>query len=101
MAIDSSRLEELNNTASLAPGVQIDALDDQTMIINMGPQHPSTHGVLRVVLELDGEIIMRATPHIGYVHTGIEKTIEYNTYLKAVTLTDRMDYVSALSLIHI
>jgi len=95
MAIDSSRLEELNNTASLAPGVHIDALDDQTMVINMGPQHPSTHGVLRVVLELDGEIIMRATPHIGYVHTGIEKTIEYNTYMKAITLTDRMDYVSA------
>jgi len=65
------------------------------MVVNMGPQHPSTHGVLRVVLELDGEIIARATPHIGYVHTGIEKTMEYNTYMKAVTLTDRMDYVSA------
>jgi hypothetical protein len=95
MAIDSSRLDELNSSATLAQGVHIDALDDQTMVVNMGPQHPSTHGVLRVVLELDGEIIARATPHIGYVHTGIEKTIEYNTYMKAVTLTDRMDYVSA------
>ncbi len=95
MAIDTSRLDELNTAGTLAQGVHIDALDDQTMVVNMGPQHPSTHGVLRVVLELDGEIIARATPHIGYVHTGIEKTIEYNTYMKAVTLTDRMDYVSA------
>lgn len=96
MAIDSKSLEELNTNSLNVQGVQIDALDDQTMIVNMGPQHPSTHGVLRVVLELDGEVIVRATPHIGYVHTGIEKTIEYNTYMKAVTLTDRMDYVSAL-----
>ena len=96
MAIDTKRLDELNTPALSNSGVQIDALDDQTMVVNMGPQHPSTHGVLRVVLELDGELIVRATPHIGYVHTGIEKTIEYNTYMKAVTLTDRMDYVSAL-----
>jgi NADH-quinone oxidoreductase subunit D len=96
MAIDSTSLDELNTASMTAQGVEIDALDDQTMVINMGPQHPSTHGVLRVVLELDGETIVRATPHIGYVHTGIEKTMEYNTYLKAVTLTDRMDYVSAL-----
>src|SRR5450432_2116746 len=100
MAIDSSRLDELNaelNTVgTVAAGVHIDALDDQTMVVNMGPQHPSTHGVLRVVLELDGEVIVRATPHIGYVHTGIEKELEYQTYMKGVTLTDRMDYVSAL-----
>ncbi len=92
MAID---LEEIKDTAQLQTGVQIDALDDQTMIVNMGPQHPSTHGVLRIVLELDGELIVHATPHIGYVHTGIEKEMEYQTYLKAVTLTDRMDYLSA------
>src|SRR5579862_3704760 len=95
MAIDSKRLEELNTAATVAQGVQIDALDDQTMVVNMGPQHPSTHGVLRIVLELDGELIVRATPHIGYVHTGIEKELEYQTYLKGVTLTDRMDYLSA------
>src|SRR5512135_2801556 len=84
------------NTASLAAqGVQIDPIDDTTMVVNMGPQHPSTHGVLRIVLELDGETIVRATPHIGYVHTGIEKEIEFQTYLKAVTLTDRIDYVAA------
>ncbi len=81
---------------SSAPGVQLEVLNDSTMIVNMGPHHPSTHGVLRIVLEMDGETIVHATPHIGYVHTGIEKTIEYNCYLKAVPLTDRMDYVSGL-----
>ena len=91
----SATLPELAGALTGVPGVAIDRLDDQTMVVNMGPQHPSTHGVLRIVLELDGEVIVRATPHIGYVHTGIEKTIEYNTYLKGVTLTDRMDYVSA------
>lgn len=96
MAIDSRRLDELNTGATLAQGVQIDALDDQTMVVNMGPQHPSTHGVLRIVLELDGEIIVRATPHMGYVHTGIEKELEYQTYMKGVTLTDRIDYVASL-----
>jgi NADH-quinone oxidoreductase subunit D len=95
MAIESSRLDALTEQSATSQGVHIDALDDQTMVVNMGPQHPSTHGVLRIVLELDGEVIARATPHMGYVHTGIEKTIEYNTYMKAVTLTDRMDYVSA------
>jgi len=88
---------ELNTAATRAQGVEIDRLDDTSMVINMGPQHPSTHGVLRVVLELDGETIVRATPHMGYVHTGIEKEIEYQTYLKAVTLTDRMDYLAAHS----
>ena len=92
MAIDTM---ELNPPSVQAQGVQIDAIDDHTMVVNMGPQHPSTHGVLRVVLELDGEIIVRATPHIGYVHTGIEKSMEYQTYMKAVTNTDRMDYLSA------
>ena len=94
MALDT-RLEDLNSPSLNMQGVTIDALDNTTMVVNMGPQHPSTHGVLRLVLELDGEIITRATPHIGYVHTGIEKTMEFNTYMKAVTLTDRMDYVSA------
>src|ERR1700712_5277016 len=96
MAIDSRRLDELDTAVNIAQGVHIDALDDQTMVVNMGPQHPSTHGVLRVVLELDGEIIARATPHIGYVHTGIEKELEFQTYMKAVTLTDRIDYVAPL-----
>ncbi|MGC8667717.1 MAG: NADH dehydrogenase (quinone) subunit D [Chthonomonadales bacterium] len=78
-----------------AQGISLDPIDASTMVINMGPQHPSTHGVLRVVLELDGETIVNATPHMGYVHTGIEKEGEYQTYLKAVTITDRMDYLAA------
>src|SRR5207302_518537 len=86
---------ELNTASVQAQGVSIDPIDDSTMVINMGPQHPSTHGVLRVVLELDGETIVSAVPHMGYVHTGIEKEGEYQTYLKAVTITDRMDYLSA------
>jgi NADH-quinone oxidoreductase subunit D len=64
--------------------------------INMGPQHPSTHGVLRLELDLDGEIVVRCRPVIGYLHTGIEKTFEGLTYLQGVTLTDRMDYLNPL-----
>ena len=92
MALDT---RELNNAALAAQGVSIDPLSESSMIINMGPQHPSTHGVLRVVLELDGETIVSAVPHMGYVHTGIEKEGEYQQYLKAVTITDRMDYLAA------
>jgi len=68
-----------------------------TMVLNMGPQHPSTHGVLRVVLELDGEIVLKARPVIGYLHTGIEKNMEAKTYSQAITMTDRIDYLAPLS----
>jgi len=67
------------------------------MILNMGPQHPSTHGVLRVVLELDGETIIKAVPDIGFLHTGIEKECEAKTWQQTVTLTDRVDYLSNLA----
>jgi len=67
------------------------------MVLNMGPQHPSTHGVLRVVLELNGETVVKAHPEIGYLHTGIEKSCEALTYSQAVTLTDRIDYLAPLS----
>jgi NADH-quinone oxidoreductase subunit D len=67
------------------------------MILNMGPQHPSTHGVLRIVLELDGETILKAVPDIGFLHTGIEKECEVKTWQQVVTLTDRVDYLSNLS----
>src|SRR5574340_1408788 len=67
-----------------------------TMTINMGPQHPSTHGVLRLVLTLDGETIVKAIPDIGYLHTGIEKTAEAKSYFKALVVTDRMDYLAPL-----
>jgi NADH-quinone oxidoreductase subunit D len=69
----------------------------QSMVLNMGPQHPSTHGVLRLILELDGERVVKAEPIIGYLHTGIEKTCEAKTYSQVVTLTDRVDYLCPLS----
>ncbi len=67
------------------------------MVLNMGPQHPSTHGVLRLLLELDGETIVKCQPDIGFLHTGIEKEFEVKTYQQAVTLTDRVDYLAPLS----
>lgn len=70
------------------------AFSGETMLLNMGPQHPSTHGVLRLLLELDGETIVNAIPEIGYLHTGIEKNMEAKTYLKAEVMTDRLDYMN-------
>ncbi len=67
------------------------------MVLNMGPQHPSTHGVLRLRMELDGETIVTCQPELGYLHTGIEKEFEVKTYQQAVTLTDRVDYLAPLS----
>ena len=71
----------------------IDTSGDKTMILNMGPQHPSTHGVLRLLLEIDGEVIVRMVPDIGFLHTGIEKTCEAKFYQQVVPLTDRIDYL--------
>jgi len=68
----------------------------KTMVLNMGPQHPSTHGVLRILLELNGETVVSAVPDLGYLHTGIEKSCEDKTYSQAITLTDRIDYLSPL-----
>src|SRR6516165_11309502 len=73
-----------------------DGLRRDTMTINMGPQHPSTHGVLRLVLTLDGETILKARPEIGYLHTCIEKPAVSKSYFKALVLTDRMDYLAPL-----
>lgn len=72
------------------------ALTGETMLLNMGPQHPSTHGVLRVLLELDGETIINCVPDIGYLHTGVEKNMEAKTYQKAEVITDRLDYMNPL-----
>jgi len=71
----------------------VDTAGDKTMILNMGPQHPSTHGVLRLLLEIDGEVIVRMEPDIGFLHTGIEKTCEAKFYQQVVPLTDRIDYL--------
>jgi len=76
------------------PASEREDLHQETMIINMGPQHPSTHGVLRLVLELDGEYLLSAKPVIGYLHTGIEKNTEYRTWQQGVTFVTRADYLS-------
>jgi len=78
--------------APLATGAR-----DQHMVLNMGPQHPSMHGVLRLVLEIDGEIVVRLYPEIGYLHTGIEKSCETKLYQQVVPLTDRIDYLSPMA----
>lgn len=69
----------------------------KNLTLNFGPQHPAAHGVLRLVLELDGELVKRADPHIGLLHRGTEKLIEYKTYLQALPYFDRLDYVSMMA----
>jgi NADH-quinone oxidoreductase subunit D len=92
----------MSDTA-IPPGVTAEIEEAQPgkgprrMVLNMGPQHPSTHGVLRLLIELDGEIVVKCAPDIGYLHTGIEKEFEVKTYQQAVTLTDRVDYLAPLS----
>jgi NADH-quinone oxidoreductase subunit D len=80
-----------------AAAVEAKGAKPRTLSLNMGPQHPSTHGVLRLELELDGETIVKCQPDIGYLHTGIEKEFEVKTYQQGVTLTDRIDYLAPLS----
>jgi NADH-quinone oxidoreductase subunit D len=72
------------------------ALSGDTVILNMGPQHPSTHGVLRLILELDGEIVVNCIPDVGFLHTGVEKNMESKTYLQAEVMTDRLDYMNTV-----
>ena len=86
-------------SASLNIPPQLEIVDrplDTQMTISMGPQHPSTHGVLRVELVLDGEMVVKATPDIGYLHTGMEKLFEYKKYQQGIVITDRMDYLNPL-----
>jgi NADH-quinone oxidoreductase subunit D len=104
----ASTVEELTGPAAIDPGVE-DVIanaarnhgnappSDQTMVINMGPQHPSTHGVLRLVVEIDGETVVSLAPDIGYLHTGIEKTCEAKFYQQVVPLTDRIDYLCPMT----
>ena len=72
----------------------------QNFTLNFGPQHPAAHGVLRLVLELEGEVVQRADPHIGLLHRGTEKLIEHKTYLQALPYFDRLDYVSMMAQEH-
>lgn len=101
-------VQEITGAAAVDPGIddviansahnrQNPPSGDQTMIINMGPQHPSTHGVLRLVIEVDGETIVSMAPDIGYLHTGIEKTCEAKFYQQVVPLTDRIDYLCPMT----
>jgi NADH-quinone oxidoreductase subunit D len=83
-------------TEDLRHLVSQEALDGDTIMLNMGPQHPSTHGVLRLLLELDGETVVNCIPDIGFLHTGIEKTIESKSYEKSEVMTDRLDYLNTM-----
>src|SRR5262245_8801381 len=80
-----------------SPPAGEDALHGATMVVNMGPSHPSTHGVLRLVLTLDGEVVKAVQPHLGYLHRGMEKIAEGMTYNQFVPYTDRLDYLAPLS----
>ena len=91
MSIQEPMSLEVDESVQLDEQTRVD-----TMTINMGPQHPSTHGVLRLILTLEGERVIRAMPDIGYLHTGIEKTAEAKSYFKALVVTDRMDYLAPL-----
>jgi NADH-quinone oxidoreductase subunit D len=88
---------DITTSATLDPAQPENETSTRRMVLNMGPQHPSTHGVLRIVLELDGEIVTKAEPDVGYLHTGIEKQAEALNWQQVVTLTDRMDYLANLS----
>ena len=70
---------------------------EENMLLSMGPQHPSTHGVLRLLVELDGERVVNVAPDIGFLHTGVEKNMESKTFTKALVMTDRLDYLSPMS----
>ena len=90
--------QEIENIYTIEDSQQAeDGKRVDTMTINMGPQHPSTHGVLRLILTIDGETVVKAIPDIGFLHTGIEKTAEAKTYHQALVLTDRMDYLAPLT----
>lgn len=96
-AVDGTAVElPLDEGLTATPREHFEDPTNEMMLINMGPHHPSTHGVLRVGLQTAGEKIISAMPDVGYLHTGIEKNMEYKTYTKAIVLTDRMDYLSSL-----
>ena len=89
--------ESATALAAPPPGQEPGELEGEKMVLNVGPSHPATHGVLRIVLELDGEIITRARPEIGYLHRGDEKIAENFTYTQFIPYTDRLDYLAPLA----
>jgi NADH-quinone oxidoreductase subunit D len=90
-------LAEFVETSTLLKPRPEEGAKDRTMVLNMGPQHPSTHGVLRLVIEIDGETVLKVVPDIGYLHTGIEKTCEAKFYQQVVPMTDRIDYLCPMT----
>ena len=104
VALTTPGLDTQGRPATVPLGVQLpeyrasqDDFGNEHMLINIGPQHPATHGVLRLVIELDGETVVRAVPHIGYLHSGFEKLGEYRHYNQIIPLTDRTDYLSPMA----
>src|SRR6476660_1734769 len=100
IALEAGQVEKQLRTVEL--GVQSEPGDQaiNNYTINFGPQHPAAHGVLRLIMELDGEIVERCDPHVGLLHRGTEKLIEYKTYLQAIPYFDRLDYVSPMNQEH-
>ena len=92
----SASRSNIVNETDIAEGTQI-----KSFTMNFGPQHPAAHGVLRLVLEMEGEIIKRADPHIGMLHRGTEKLIEHKTYIQALPYFDRLDYLSPMNQEHV
>jgi len=93
---DDAMVREVSYREGLEEAAERGGLEGEPMLVNLGPQHPATHGVLRLVLELDGETVVRCIPHIGYLHTGFEKTSEYREWNQVVPYTDRMDYLAPM-----
>lgn len=95
--VDHEDTQHLNVTPDKSLGDQYETRKVRHYTVNFGPQHPAAHGVLRLILELNGEEIVRADPHVGLLHRGTEKLIEYKTYLQALPYFDRLDYVSMMT----
>src|SRR5512136_1636348 len=91
------QMPEAAARSATAPAEELEDLHGEKMVLNMGPSHPSTHGVLRIILELDGEVITKAMPDVGYLHRGDEKIAENMTYTQFIPYTDRLDYLAPLA----
>src|SRR6266700_4182348 len=97
VALATPSVDARGEPTRLPLGAAEPSLAGEHMLINLGPQHPATHGVLRLVVELDGETVVRVIPHVGYLHSGFEKLGEYRHYNQIVPLTDRTDYLSPMA----
>ena len=98
---DENNPKNLSGLLGKKPDTVVEKIDTEEFIVNMGPQHPSTHGVCRLLLKMDGEVIVDVVPYVGYLHRSMEKVAENRTYLQYIPLTDRIDYVSAMFCNHV